>query len=276
MEIAKSMGKWFSTNWERMLFAVVGLAFLGTCFYLLYAEKVTEAAVVFGLGFLSFIYANVARFKRFKGLGFEAELWEDKQKEAADLIERLREIVSIYTREVILGKVTSGRSGVKVNWENHWKLYNDLVTRHTVLGQKIDFSDVKRVMDDYFLFDMTWREISKIEEAATKGKGTAMQKINQEFGSSSPDSEGYKKRLEQYDAVQVGIKDHFRTSTKSDLAGLALNAWHDTKERLRRDFDVEVDIDPRVHERLEKVSRLYQSRPVQVTNELIGWANGEG
>ena len=44
---------------------VVGLTFLGMCFYLLYAEKVAEAAVVFGLGFLSFIYANVARFKRF-------------------------------------------------------------------------------------------------------------------------------------------------------------------------------------------------------------------
>ena len=65
------------------LFVVVGLTFLGMCFYLLYAEKVAEAAVVFGLGFLSFIYANVARFKRFKGPGFEAELWEDKKKEAA-------------------------------------------------------------------------------------------------------------------------------------------------------------------------------------------------
>ena len=72
--------------------------------------------MVFGLGFLSFIYANVARFKRFKGLGFEAELWEDKQKEAADLIERLREVVSIYSREVILGKVRAGRFANGPDW----------------------------------------------------------------------------------------------------------------------------------------------------------------
>jgi hypothetical protein len=67
---------------------------------LIYIEQMTNAGIVFGLGFLSFIYANVARFKRFKGLGFEAELWEDKQKEAADLIDRLKNVVSIYTREV--------------------------------------------------------------------------------------------------------------------------------------------------------------------------------
>ena len=59
MENGKTLGKWLLANWERILFVLVGLAFLGTCFYLIYLEKVTEAAVVFGLGFLSFIYARV-------------------------------------------------------------------------------------------------------------------------------------------------------------------------------------------------------------------------
>jgi hypothetical protein len=276
MEIAMRFGKWFSANWERMLFVAVGLAFLGTCFYLLYAQKVTEAAAVFGLGFLSFMYANVSRFKRFKGLGFEAELWEDKKKEAADLIERLREVVSIYTREVILGKVTSGRWGGKVDWGGRWKLYDDLVTQHNVLGQKIDFSGVKKEMDDFFLFDMTMPEINKIREAAIKGRSAAGQKIDQEFGSPIRDSEGYNKRVEQYRAIQEGVEDPFEISTKSDLAGHALNVWHDTKRRLKRDFDVEAHLDPKVHERLEKIPKLYQSRPVQVTDELIGWANREG
>lgn len=173
---------------------------------MLYAEKVAEAAVVFGLGFLSFIYANVARFKRFKGLGFEAELWEDKKKEAAGLIERLREVVSIYTREVILQKVRSGRWSGKLDWEGHWKLYDDLVTQHDALGQKIDFSGLKKAMDDYFLFDMTMPEISKIQEAATKGRTAAMQKIIEEFGSPIRDAEGYAKRLEQYRAIDESIQ----------------------------------------------------------------------
>jgi hypothetical protein len=242
---------------------------------LIYIEKVTESAVVFGLGFLCFLYANVARFKRFKGLGFEAELWEDKQKEAADLIERLREVVSIYTREVILGKVASGRWSGKIDWADHWKLYDDLVAQHNVLGQKINFSGVKKVMDDYFLFDMTMPEIVKIREVANKGRSAAMQKINQEFGSPIRDNDGYRKRLEQYRALPDGIDDPFEISTKSDLSRHALNLWHDTKERLTRDFDVEVNIDPEVLERLEKISKLYQSRPVQVTDDLVSWANSK-
>lgn len=70
---------WWTTNWERVLFSVLGLAFFAICFYLIAKGSMQEGAAVFGLGFLSFVYANVTRFKRFKGLGFEAELWEDKQ-----------------------------------------------------------------------------------------------------------------------------------------------------------------------------------------------------
>lgn len=276
METAKSIGKWFFANWERVLFVLVGLAFLGSCFYLIYTEKVTEAAVVFGLGFLSFLYANVARFKRFKGLGFEAELWEDKQKEAADLIERLREVVSIYTREVIVGKVKAGRWGGKADWGEHWGLYDDLVTQHNVLGQRIDFTGVKKLMDDYFLFDMSMPEIAKIREATVKGTGAARQKISEEFGGPVRDNEGYNRRWAQFREIKEGIEDPFEISTKADLAGQALTMWHDTKERLKRDFDVDVEIDQKVIERLETISKLYQSRPVKVTKELIAWGNREG
>lgn len=276
MKHLRKSATWLAANWERMLFVIAGLAFLGTCFYFLYTEKVTEAALVFGLGFLSFIYANVARFKRFKGLGFEAELWEDKKKEAANLIEQLREVVAIYTREVILTKVTAGRWVGKTDWQGRWKLYDDLVTQHTALGQNIDLSSVKKVMDDYFLFDMTLPEIGKIREATMAAKSVAMQKINQEFGSPIRDAEKYSRRLEQYRAIQEGIEHPFDISAKSDLAGHAHAVWRDTKERLKRDFGVEADIDPEVLERLEKLSRLYQSRPVCVTDELIDSADRHG
>ncbi len=276
MGTLETFAKWFVANWERVLFAIVGLVLLGGSLKLIYVEKVTEAAVVFGLGFLSFIYANVARFKRFKGLGFEAELWEDKQKEAADLIERLREMVSIYSREMVLGKIKAGRFSSETDWNDHWKLYDDLIAQHNALGQKIDFSGVKRVMDDYFLFDMCMPEIKKISEAALRGKKAAMQKIEQEFGSPIRDHEAYSKRLEQYRNIRQGIDDPFEISRKGDLAKHALNNWSDAKAHLKRDFNLDVDVDARVLERLESISKLYQARPVQVTGELITWANREG
>lgn len=272
---AESLRKIVFENWERFFFSIVGFLLIGYSLRLIYIGQTTNASIVFGLGFLSFIYANVARFKRFKGLGFEAELWEDKQKEAADLIDRLKNVVSIYTREVVLGKVKAGRLSKGPDWKSHWKLYDDLVVQHSILGQKIDFSGLKKEMDDYFLFDITMPGMSKIREAAIKGKSAAKQKIDLEFGSPIRDAKGYGERLEQHRAVSEGIKDALEVSTKSDLAGHALTMWSDIKERLKRDFDVEADLDSKVIERLEAISRLYQSRPVQVTDELISWATRE-
>lgn len=71
------MGKLVAEYWERVVFAMVGFVGLAFSFKYMYAEKVTEASAVFAIAFLSFLYSNLSRFKRFKGLGFEAELWED-------------------------------------------------------------------------------------------------------------------------------------------------------------------------------------------------------
>jgi hypothetical protein len=172
--------------------------------------------------------------------------------------------------------VKAGRLGNGSDWKSRWQLYDDLVTQHSILGQKIDFSDLKKEMDDYFLFDMTIPEINKIREAAIKGKGAAKQKIDQEFGSPIRDNKGYGERFEQYRAVPERIEDPFEISAKGNLACHALNVWRDIKERLKRDFDVEADLDPGVIERLETISKLYQSRPVQVTDEFISWTNREG
>jgi hypothetical protein len=273
VDLAKRIAIWLAANWERMLFVVVGLLFLGSCFYLLLSEKVAEAAAVFGLAFLSFLYANVSRFKRFKGLGFEAELWEDKQREAAALIDRLRAVVSIYTHEVVLSKVTAGRSVEANNWSARWKLYDELVKEHDALGQKIDFSGLKKTVDDYFLFDMTFPQMEKARLVVWNGRSAALKVIAAEFGSNIKDSEGYGKRLAQYHAVKDGLDNSFQQSTQNDLAALALEWWSDAKERLKKDFGVEVELDPKVIERLQNLSKLYQNRPVQVTDELIGWAS---
>ena len=236
-------------------------------------EKITESAVVFGIGFLCFIYANVARFKRFKGLGFEAELWEDKQKEAADLIERLSNVVTIYTRETVLGKVKSGRWDSGGTWGDRWKLYNELVLQHEKLGQKIDFSKLKTEMDDYFLFDMTMPGIQLLSESANRGSVAAMQKIQDEFGSPIQDSDGYCKRSSQHHSATFEIDEPFEISKTKNLAGYALELWSESKLKLKRDFDVDIEIEPKAKERLETISKLYQKRPAHVTDELVSWAN---
>jgi preprotein translocase subunit SecY len=43
-----------------------------------------------GTGFLLVVLLLLAKFKRFKGFGFEAEMWEEKQEEAAVLVDELK------------------------------------------------------------------------------------------------------------------------------------------------------------------------------------------
>jgi hypothetical protein len=273
VETKKNFWTNLSENWERFVFSIVGLLLICYSLRLIYIEKIPDGTLVFGLGFLSFIYANVSRFKKFKGLGFEAELWEDKKKEAENLIERLKNVVSIYTREVILGKVTAGRLSSGADWKAHWKLYDDLVNQHNVLGQKIDFSGIKKTMDDYFLFDMCWPLVDGIRLTIEQGKTKASKKIDDEFGRPIKDHDAYSKRRASLHEIRSKIENPFDISTKENLAEYAKKIWLDAKTRLKSDFDVEIELNQEKLDRLEKISKLYERRPVQITPELIEWGN---
>ncbi len=271
----KNISKWITENWERVLFSIVGLILLVYALHLIFVDQITNAGVVFGLGFFSFIYANVSRFKRFKGLGFEAELWEDKKKEAEGLIERLKDVVSIYTREVVLGKVKEGRWSSGVKWSERWKLYEDLVTQHNTLGQKIDFSDLKKVIDQYFIFDLCLPEMHLVNDSIRNGHTEAGQKISLEFGNPIADSEGYSKRLSQLHAIPAEIRDPFEISQKGDLAAKTIAVWEESSRRLKAEFDVDISLEDGTLQRLHAISELYQSRPVKVTPDLLEQADRE-
>jgi hypothetical protein len=271
----KDYFKWLFSNWERVLFALVGLIFIAACIDLIIVEKITEAAILFGLGLLSFIYANVAKFKRFKGFGIEAELWEDKQKEAADLIQQLRGLVATYSNELLMSKVKAGRWGPTNKWADRWKLYDELLVQHQQLGQKIDFSKTKKEMDDYFLFDMILPEINKIEVLMQKALDAVTNKINQEFGSPISDSEGYGKRLSQRNDIWQRLKEPFQFAKTDNLAQLVLKQVFEAQKMLKRDFDIEMVFDEEMRKPLEAISALHASRPVIVTDRLIKLANRE-
>jgi hypothetical protein len=52
---------------------------------------------VLGTGFLFVVLLLLAKFKRFKGFGFEAEMWEEKQEEAAVLVEDLKQALQRFS-----------------------------------------------------------------------------------------------------------------------------------------------------------------------------------
>ncbi len=129
--------------------------------------------------------------KKFKGLGFEAELWEDKKKEAETLIERLKDVVTIYTREIVMLKVKDGRWSDGVDWHERWQLFDDLVRQHSTLGQQIDFEPLRKEVEDYFLFDMTMPQWNKCQHRMNDCIAKASEALNAKYGSPIRDSAGY-------------------------------------------------------------------------------------
>lgn len=260
-------------NWQRVLFAFVGLICLYYSFQFLQERDVPSASAVFAVGFLSFIYSNLSRFKRFKGLGFEAELWEDKQKEAADLIDRLKKVVSIYTSEVVLGSVKRGRLFDGVSWKENWKLYDDLVNQHAELGQNIDFSKLKKEVDDFFLFDITMNIYRNIDRAFSKATSEARSNIDKEFGSPIRDVKGSTLKNEQLRDATFKLDKLFEIAKTQNLAKLVNERAVSSASKFKTSFGLDVELDETLMTRLAAMSAIYDRRPVEVTTELIEWAN---
>lgn len=266
--------KWLLANWERLIFSLLGLGLLGWSLKWIADDRVTQAAAIFGLGFLSMIYANLSRFKRFKGLGFEGELWEDTKKEAEGLIDRLRSVVAIYSREIIRSSVTAGRWGLGAGaWKARWSLFHEIRGQHEALGQKIDFTETKAFMDQYFLFDLTMPLVSRVRRTIMDGKTEAQRRISEKFGQVIVDPEGYDKELSKLRAIEAEIDDPFETAKRVNLAEMASQIFQASKAKLEEDFDVTVTLEPEWTQRLKDLVLLWNARPLTITDELIDWAD---
>ena len=268
------MLKWLISNWERVLFSVIGLAFILFSLNYMISSSLVESSAAFGMGFLCFIFSSVSRFKRFKGLGFEAELWEDKQEEAAELIDRFKDIVTIYSREAVMSRVTAGRweDGA---WKRRWELFDELTNQHQALGQKVDFSKLKKEVDNYFIFDMVLPLIDVVGKPILDGRSKAHQMIDEQFGSPIRDIDGHRKRHEQLHQIEHGISEPFVIAQRENLAAVVLNWSSDAQRDLKTHFAIDISFDSDALSKLKEISTAYSNRPIKVTERLIALADGE-
>jgi len=263
------MRKFFKDQWEQVFFGAVGLFLLMISLYQILFNKLTDGSAIFAMAFFCFFYSNIARFKRFKGLGFEAELWEDKQNEAEEMIERLKSIVAVYTREIVLGKVRENRWGGGGRWHEIWSLYQELVERHTEIGQKIDFGDLKENIEKYFVFDICTSLYEEITHTLWRGVQRAQKNIGEEFGSPVRDIEAYNNRGTQLREIKTELSDIFQIAQTDNLAQRILDLCYQSKQKLYDYFSIEVEFKTETIELLKKVSFLYEKGHVPVTEELI-------
>ena len=270
------MWAWLKINWERIFLFLIALMFLAFSIMFFLKSEVTGATATFVMFFLCLIYSNVSRFKRFKGLGFEAELWEDKQKEAADLIDRLKNIVQVYTREIVMSKVMTGRWDDGAKWADRWALYEELVGQHDTLGQNIDFLPLKEKVYRVMVFDAVSFLSSKIREVLSKARSKANAAISKEFGDPIRDTAGFGRRLDDLRSIKIEMPDLFKVSETENVAQYALMSIEQAAQDFREKFGIEVEISADDLANLRKIDVLFQVEDFRADAELMNWADREG
>ena len=273
------MNKFFSTaisTWQQWLFAVVGIYFLFWTFRFVAQSAIAEGSACFGIAFLSFIYSNLSRFKRFRGLGFEAELWEDKQREAVELIERLKPIVSIYTQEIFDNRIMRGRFLTPQKWRGHWELFETITERHTELGQNIDFGDTKHMLDSFFAID----SVSKFGKSLIKGLSESLDEASQKVaieheydprtGNVGKDDEGFRARnLKITEMRKRELSNKATIAEQCNLPEAFLEWYSSQKKAIEDEFSVTVKDDEDALRKLRAFRDLYKIRPIVITEEVL-------
>lgn len=267
---------WLKLNWERCFLFVIAIIFLIFSFGFFVNMHVAGATAAFVMFFLCLIYSNVSRFKRFKGLGFEAELWEDKQKEAAELIDRLKDIVQVYTREIVMAKVMSGRFGGTTEWPDRWALFEELIDQHDTLGQHIDFLPLKEKVYRVMVFDAVSHLYSKLETAFAKARSDAQGTISEEFGHPVIDVAGQNERQRELRDLDFRLQDLFKISESDNVARFVLERAEKTAQGFQEKFGIEVQFPDDELKKLRQIDALFQVGDLRIDADLLQWADRKG
>jgi hypothetical protein len=83
-----------------MIAGAVGLFYAG--YKKILADQQASATVALSFGFLLVVILTISQFKHVKGFGFEAETWDQKQVEAARLVDRLKILTEATAQELAL------------------------------------------------------------------------------------------------------------------------------------------------------------------------------
>jgi hypothetical protein len=255
---------------ERGFFATFGIICLFGGLYLATQNNTGGATSAFAFGFLSFFYGNFSRFKRFKGLGFEAELWDDKKKEADALVQRLKNVVSIYTEEIVMGKVMAGRFG---GGENRWgatlSLVDRLINQHKELGQEIDFDGLIKRVQQIMIFDAVSNATGHLMYKARMSKSEISSEIDKKFGPAITDPDGFGLELEKLRSAFFDEKDQFERSRSENVAKTALQNFQSFSDKIHQLFEKIVPINQEAIDDLKYLAIIYDQIPCKVTPEML-------
>ncbi len=98
----------------RLTIVLFALVLFGIAAVLFFEGSAATAATAMGFVLFFVFILTVSHYKRIKGLGFEAEMWGEKQEQAAHLIDRLELLSRPSSEHIALVASKSGLSNLQI------------------------------------------------------------------------------------------------------------------------------------------------------------------
>jgi hypothetical protein len=259
---------WILSIWEKLIFSLFGIYLLAFGAFQLTRENTALAITSLAFGIFSFAFGSIAKFKKFKGFGIEAELWEDKQKEASELIDRLRDVIQVYANEIIIAKVRTNRLGSHPTWPEIIKTYVSILDDKSLSG-KIELSKAKDEINTYFIFDCASYVNRIIDRARQAAASTVRNKIELAHPSPIVDSQGHAQMHAQLrDAI--GERIDLKSLARSKICGetLKINLML-LRKKFKSHFDIDIVLDQDADSLLEELSLMEKDTEIIVNDSRI-------
>lgn len=116
--------------------------------YLAFLDKVGSATTVFASAIICTIFVYLTRFKKFNGFGIQAELWDEKQVEAAELIDKLKPLTTELGKLLITISARMGRLGSAMNRSEMLEITANI--ERLLKGLDVSSSEIEKAKSEYY------------------------------------------------------------------------------------------------------------------------------
>ena len=247
--------KGFSEKFYFWLFAGICCVLLGFGFHYLLKDEVSTAVTLFFLALAFSVFGNLSRFKRFKGFGFEMEVWNDVQEKADSLVKKHERVTILHAKEILWNTVMMGRWPSKDRWRGIYRKFDEIVKE---VGSPIEFSELRQNMDRMCINDIVHDIATVFGRYLNLNHTKASDFINQRHPSPVVDNVGFgnlHRILSETHSLTLG--DPLTQNTGEVFLGEI--------RRIELIFQETFDIDNRFGTSavsiLEEASRLYNASP---------------
>lgn len=193
---------------QIVIFIVAILLFVAGV-WLGYMDKAGVATATYGAAVLSLIFAFLPEFKKFKGLGIEAELLDKKIEETDKLLKQLRDITSPIAEMLFSSTARAGRWSSGMPRSQKYELMQRIESELKKCG--VEDSQLEKAKQDwhfYNTFDLASPIFQKINQKLRPIQQEREKVLNQFKQPITPEKmEEHKKLIEHRNEVSKEIAD---------------------------------------------------------------------